>query len=77
MKTVNIRICDTGPGVLEGAKNKIFNLFYSTKITGTGLGLPISKSIIEANDGELCLEKTSEQGSCFLVKLPSVKVLKG
>ena len=69
--TVNIRICDTGGGILESARNKIFNLFYSSKITGTGLGLPISKSIVEANEGVLLLEKTSEKGTCFIVKLPS------
>ena len=73
---VSIRICDTGKGIMESAKNKIFNLFYSTKITGTGLGLPISKSIIEANQGELLLEETSEEGTCFIVKLPSSKLKK-
>ncbi|MFC1480502.1 sensor histidine kinase, partial [Candidatus Omnitrophota bacterium] len=73
--TVNIRICDTGGGIMEGAQNKIFNLFYSTKITGTGLGLPISKSIIEANDGQLYLEETNKEGTCFIIELPSVKTL--
>jgi signal transduction histidine kinase len=70
---VNIRICDTGHGIIESVQNKIFNLFYSSKITGTGLGLPISKSIIEANGGQLYLEETSEKGTCFIVKLPSPK----
>ena len=74
--TVNTRICDTGRGIMENARNKIFNLFYSTKITGTGLGLPISKSIIEANDGELRLEETSKKGTCFIVKLPCAKKMK-
>ncbi|MGB2599064.1 MAG: transporter substrate-binding domain-containing protein [Candidatus Omnitrophota bacterium] len=74
--TVNIRVCDTGKGIMESAKNKVFNLFYSTKITGTGLGLPISKSIVEANQGQLLLEETSEKGSCFIIKLPSSKSLK-
>jgi len=70
---VNIRICDTGRGIDENAKNKVFNLFYSGKITGTGLGLPISKSIVETNNGELRLESTSDKGSCFIVTLPSSK----
>jgi signal transduction histidine kinase len=74
--TVNIRVCDTGKGIMESTRNKIFNLFYSTKITGTGLGLPISKSIIEANDGELYLESTTKKGTCFIVKLPSSKTAK-
>jgi len=70
---VNIRICDTGRGIDENAKNKVFNLFYSDKITGTGLGLPISKSIVETNNGELRLENTSNKGSCFIITLPSSK----
>ena|GEM_PF-838241 len=73
--TVNIRICDTGHGIMENLQNKIFNLFYSSKITGTGLGLPISKSIIEANGGQLYLEETNKKGTCFIVKLPSSKTL--
>ncbi|MFH1877611.1 MAG: transporter substrate-binding domain-containing protein [Candidatus Omnitrophota bacterium] len=73
--TVNIRVCDTGKGIMESARNKIFHLFYSTKITGTGLGLPISKSIIEANDGSLYLEETSPKGTCFMIKLPSTRTL--
>ncbi|MBD3380137.1 MAG: transporter substrate-binding domain-containing protein [Candidatus Omnitrophica bacterium] len=73
---VNIRLCDAGPGIAQSAQNKIFNLFYSTKITGTGLGLPISKSIIEANDGRLYLEDTGKEGSCFVIQLPSSRPLK-
>lgn len=72
---VIVRVCDTGGGIAESAKTKIFNLFYSTKITGTGLGLPISKSIIETNGGSLSLESTDETGSCFIVKLPSSRQL--
>ncbi|MBU1084095.1 MAG: transporter substrate-binding domain-containing protein, partial [Candidatus Omnitrophica bacterium] len=70
-RTVTIRISDTGPGIVESARNKIFNLFYSSNITNTGLGLPISRSIIEANNGELYLGETSHRGSCFIIKLPS------
>lgn len=74
--TVNIRISDNGPGILESARNKIFHLFYSTKITGTGLGLSISKSIIEANDGSLSLEDSSDEGTSFLIQLPSSRKVK-
>jgi signal transduction histidine kinase len=70
-KKIMVNICDTGKGIMESARNKIFNLFYSSKVTGTGLGLPISKSIIEANEGSLSLEETSGKGTCFLVELPS------
>jgi len=74
--TVNTRVCDTGRGIMDSARNKVFNLFYSTKITGTGLGLPISKSIIEANDGRILLEETSKKGTCFIIKLPCAKKMR-
>ena len=72
--TVNVRVCNTGPGIEESVKDKIFNLFYSSKITGTGLGLPISKSIIETNGGELYLEETSKERTSFMIKLPLAKI---
>ena len=68
-KTITVRIHDTGRGITKNSRNKIFNLFYSSKITRTGLGLPISKSIIEANNGRLYLEETSQKGSCFVIEL--------
>ena len=71
--TVNIRVCDTARGILGIPEDQIFNLFSTTKITGTGLGLPISKAIAENNGGDLFLEGTSEKGSCFLIRLPSTK----
>ncbi|MFH1664844.1 MAG: transporter substrate-binding domain-containing protein [Candidatus Omnitrophota bacterium] len=67
---VTAHIQDTGRGIPEDARNKIFNLFFSSKFTGTGLGLPISKSIIEANGGHIYLDRTGKTGSCFVVKLP-------
>jgi len=72
-RKANIEICDTGEGIAESARNKIFNLFYSTKPAGTGLGLSISKSIVEANDGELHLDESTEQGTCFTITLPTTK----
>ncbi|MFH1798718.1 MAG: transporter substrate-binding domain-containing protein [Candidatus Omnitrophota bacterium] len=73
--TVNARVTDTGGGIPEEAREKIFHPFYTSKITGTGLGLPISKAIIEANNGKLYLEKTSKQGSIFMLQLPSSRML--
>ena len=71
------KVCDTGKGIADSAQKKIFNLFYSSKITGTGLGLPISKSIVEANNGKLYLEETSDRGTCFILELPSYKAENG
>lgn len=75
LSTITIRIADTGCGIPEDIRGKIFDLFYSSKITGTGLGLPISKSIIETNHGRLILEKTDSKGTSFRIQLPSLKTL--
>ncbi|MBL7072583.1 MAG: hypothetical protein ISS33_02235 [Candidatus Omnitrophica bacterium] len=73
---VKVCVSDTGPGITEADKGQIFNLFYSSKITGTGLGLPIAQSIIETNNGKLYLEKTGTNGSCFALELNSAKKIK-
>ncbi len=69
--SICVRVSDTGTGLSGITPDNIFDLFTSTKITGTGLGLPISKSIVETNGGSLYLESSSASGSVFVIKLPS------
>jgi signal transduction histidine kinase len=68
------KISDSGPGVSEENKEKIFHTFFSTKDVGkgTGLGLSVSKSIMEKHGGDLYLDQ--ESNNCFVVKLPKLKV---
>lgn len=70
--TVQIDIGDTGLGIPEKYKDMIFDPFFSTKEKefGTGLGLPISLSIIKEHGGSLTLESSPGQGSCFSIVLP-------
>lgn len=66
-------ISDTGPGIPEEYKDKIFDKFEritAEKIEGTGLGLPIAKDIIELHKGQIWVESEVGQGSVFVVKLP-------
>jgi PAS domain S-box-containing protein len=68
-----IRITDNGPGINEEIKGRIFDPFFSTKSSenGTGLGLFISKHIVEVtHHGKISTEDISPQGTSFLVKLP-------
>ena len=65
-----IDVIDTGPGIDPDAAKQIFQAYYSTKRTGTGLGLPMAKRIIEAHDGELTVESEPGKGSDFVIKLP-------
>jgi two-component system, NtrC family, sensor kinase len=67
---VEIIIRDTGPGIRETEKEKIFEPFVSTKEHGTGLGLTVSYGIITAHGGRLDLVNCSPQGACFRIVLP-------
>jgi len=67
---VKIFISDTGRGVMEGQWKHVFEMFYTTKSSGSGMGLPISRNIIEAHGGTLELI-SSPGGTTFLITLPS------
>ncbi len=65
------RVSDNGGGVPESIRASLFEPFVSAgKANGTGLGLAIAKKIVEEHGGEIALEKTSPEGSVFLVRLP-------
>ncbi len=65
-----IYLRDSGSGVPEEIREKIFEPFFSTKDGGTGLGLALAKSILAEHDGELRLEGLPEGGSIVTLKLP-------
>jgi PAS domain S-box-containing protein len=61
---------DSGPGVAEGMEARLFEAFFSTKSDGLGMGLAISRSIIENHGGRLWLERGEGPGACFKFTLP-------
>jgi two-component system, OmpR family, phosphate regulon sensor histidine kinase PhoR len=71
-----IRVTDTGIGIEKEDLNRIFDRFYRVKnektryVIGTGLGLPIVKSIIDAHEGMIRVESKPGQGSTFYVYIP-------
>jgi C4-dicarboxylate-specific signal transduction histidine kinase len=67
---IEVAVHDNGPGIDEAVINTIFDAFYSTKTDGMGLGLAISRSIIEAHGGQLRVESPSGSGSTFYFTLP-------
>ncbi len=66
-----IAVCDDGPGVPEAEKERIFEPFYSGKSEGTGLGLLISRKIVESYGGSLRAADRPGGGACFEIHLPS------
>lgn len=61
---------DTGPGIAEEQKEKLFTPFYTTKRGGTGLGLAVSYGIVRDHGGEISAESVAEKGAVFTVLLP-------
>jgi signal transduction histidine kinase len=65
-----ISVSDTGVGLPREHPEQIFESFVTTKPEGTGMGLAISRSIVEANGGRLWAVANSPRGATFLFTLP-------
>ena len=70
---VTISVEDTGIGLRSEETNRLFEAFYTTKPQGMGLGLAISRSIIEAHGGRLWGESSRGRGAVFSFRLPAAK----
>ena len=67
---VLITVEDTGPGVDPKNVERIFHPFFTTKSNGTGMGLSICQSIIEAHDGRISVSSAADGGTVFQIALP-------
>jgi two-component system sensor kinase FixL len=70
--TVEISVRDLGIGLTSDEIVKIFQPFYTTKRDGLGMGLPISRSIIEAHGGRLWVENNADRGVTFYFTIPVI-----
>jgi signal transduction histidine kinase len=66
-----LRIEDSGPGMTDKVREKIFNLYYTTKAKGTGIGLSIVQRIILEHDGVIHVESQPGQGAVFTINIPT------
>src|SRR5437016_9580087 len=62
---VLVSVSDTGVGLPQQQADQIFDAFFTTKLHGTGMGLRISRSIVESHGGRLWAEKNSPRGASF------------
>jgi signal transduction histidine kinase len=69
-KTARVVVDDSGPGVPEGERERVFEPFYSSKSSGTGLGLAVAKSIVERHGGTISLKSRPGGGARAAVVLP-------
>jgi len=72
--SIRIVIEDNGIGIPSEDLNKIFTPFFTTKDKGVGLGLAISRRIMNDNDGKLTFESKYGEGTKFVLELPEYKI---
>lgn len=65
-----VEVVDDGPGIPANLSDRIFNPFFTTKTTGSGLGLPIVRKIVDAHDGRIDVSSEPGRGTRFRVTLP-------
>jgi len=70
VEAVRVAVRDEGPGIPPDKLKEIFETFYTTKPTGIGMGLAISRSIVEAHGGHLWAENNPDRGATFWFTLP-------
>jgi PAS domain S-box-containing protein len=67
---LTISVADRGPGIPASARSRIFDPFYSTKTRGTGLGLAVSKQIIDEHRGRIRVHNRRKGGTRVVIELP-------
>ena len=70
---VEVKISDTGVGISEESLGKIFEPYFSTKQSGFGLGLAVTRKIIEEHQGKIAVESQLQRGTTFTVTLPAAE----
>jgi signal transduction histidine kinase len=70
---VVVAVRDSGPGVDPEHLDRVFDAFYTTKPSGTGMGLSICRSIIHAHGGKLWAEANERRGAVFQFTLPGAE----
>lgn len=67
---IEVWVEDDGPGITDGIRDRIFDIWFTTKASGTGIGLALSRKIVEAHGGTLTLER-SDHGAAFRMFIPN------
>ncbi|MEZ4255447.1 MAG: ATP-binding protein [Polyangiales bacterium] len=69
---VVLRVKDQGPGIPAAAAKRVFEPYFTTKRTGTGLGLALTKRAVDRMNGSIRIDPSSDQGACIEVSLPRI-----
>jgi signal transduction histidine kinase len=70
---LEIEVADDGPGIPPGMRDRVFQLFMTTKATGTGVGLAVARKIVERHGGTIRVEDAVPHGTRFVLALPAAQ----
>jgi PAS domain S-box-containing protein len=68
--TISVTFKDEGCGISSIDRDKIFQLYYTTKPDGSGMGLPMAYRLVQLHDGVIEVQSTEDKGTTFIVRLP-------
>jgi signal transduction histidine kinase len=71
---VQVRVSDTGVGMSAETRARLFEPFFTTKARGVGLGLAVSRRIVEAHSGEIVVDSEVARGTEFRILLPAIAI---
>ena len=69
---IEIQVADNGGGMPVAVRERLFEPFFSTRADGTGLGLSVVKSVVQAHGGDVRVATATGHGSTFIVTLPAL-----
>ena len=72
-----LEVQDTGPGIPPAIRDKVFNLYFTTKATGSGIGLAMTYRILQLHNGSVHFDTRSGEGTTFYLSLPLVSSQQG
>ncbi len=67
---VILRFVDNGKGIAADQLSRIFEPFFTTRSSGTGLGLAVVQSVVQAHQGNIQVSSLVGEGTCFSIRLP-------
>ena len=67
---IEIDVTDSGPGIPEAIQRRIFDLYFTTKAQGTGIGLSLVHRIVQEHGGTISVESAAGSGTTFRIRLP-------
>jgi signal transduction histidine kinase len=68
---VSLEVADTGPGIPDGQRDRVFQLYFTTKSKGSGIGLALTYRAVQLHNGTIAFESQEGQGTTFRLQFPA------